>query len=192
MGLGQRFKKNNMKHNVIKTENAYVCTNCGEAHGDGDGFVGQNCHQAKECKEDWAGKLRAILGDIPNQKVIEILELMRDVSYAAYTNGQKHKPSPTSKPSEWEKAFDKKFTSHEGGEGSKCSFLDSCRTVDIKSFIRTEIEAACQELRDEWAKKIEEMHHDDDCVCSEQACCGKCGPSYNSALKDVLDIINHK
>ncbi len=30
-------------HNVVKTDTAYSCTLCGEAHGDGDGFIGQPC-----------------------------------------------------------------------------------------------------------------------------------------------------
>lgn len=31
-------------HDVEKTETAYVCKRCGEAHGDGDGFIGKPCH----------------------------------------------------------------------------------------------------------------------------------------------------
>lgn len=39
-------QKNNLPlHNVVNNGTCYVCTKCGEAHGDGDGFVGKHCYE---------------------------------------------------------------------------------------------------------------------------------------------------
>ena len=40
------------KHDVVRTDACYVCTKCGEAHGDGDGFVGEACIGCREISKD--------------------------------------------------------------------------------------------------------------------------------------------